>query len=686
MRKRTITHSFLHYFNIPPSSVSLTIIAVLLMGTLSAVVSPFANAACVSYSSNTITISCDATFSDVSAAITDSSVLENLGNGEYILKAHIEVNDGVTLQINSATDGITYLKITGAHGITVDGRIEITGVKITSWDTTTGAPIQQDSSGSVPRTFINLRASEGGFIKDSEVGYIGYASSARRGIDLGAGGGPSHDFEIRNSKVHNNWMGFYSAGAYNIVIDGSEFYDNIKYAMDPHTGTSDMVVSNNHVYNNKGHAVICSLKCTNIIIEGNEVHDNNGVGLFFSRATTNSIMRNNVVYNQGGEAYPISISISESQNNQIYGNKISDSKYGISVHNPSPPDEDGASTGNVIRDNSFDNVEYAIRASASADNTFASNTFGTIHVQHFIMSSSADIKIENQTFSNTHIRGTSGNNVVTIQNSSMIEVGGVTYDTDSTPFTATLSSETITVNSVTGEPEPEPEPIDTTAPSVSINQPANNADVLLGTVLVSGTASDNEGGSGVKTVQVRVHKWVDGQLGDLYLGYQTAAPAAEGDWSTWSIGLDFSETGSFRIQARATDNAGNQAWNSIIVTVSETEPEPTPTDTTAPDVQITSPSTGSSLPAGTVHVEGTAVDNEGGSGVKTVQVRVHKTVDGALGDLYLNYQTATPSAPDDWATWAIDLTISDAGTYRIQARATDNAGNQDWHSVHVTIE
>ena len=98
------------------------------------------------------------------------------------------------------------------------------------------------------------------------------------------------------------------------------------------------------LHHNKGIEIICSYGIHNIIFENNKVHDNGGAGIFFSRGTTNSIMRNKfVVYNQPGDAYPIAVSVSESRNNQVYGNKISDSEIGITVHNPSRPDEDGVS-------------------------------------------------------------------------------------------------------------------------------------------------------------------------------------------------------------------------------------------------------------------------------------------------------------------------------------------------------
>ncbi len=99
-------------------------------------------------------------------------------------------------------------------------------------------------------------------------------------------------------------------------------------------------------------------------------------------------------------------------------------------------------------------------------------------------------------------------------------------------------------------------------------------------------------------------------------------------------------------------------------------------ETISPTVKITKPLTGSTLFPATIVVEGTATDNLGGSGVKTVQVRIDNG----------NYATATPKALGDWSTWSISSNILTTGSHKITARATDNAGNKNLNSVTITLE
>src|SRR5215216_5558024 len=333
---------------------------------------------CIDYDAaeNSIAINCNASFLDVVETINDPEILENLGNGEYLLNANLEVADDVTFEMTSSSSsnedgGLQYLKITGTNGIIVNGRIEISGIIITSWDTETNSPVFQTITGSVPRTFINLRESEGGFVHDSEIAYLGYQDFGRRGFDL-FGDGPSHDLEIRGSEFHDMWFAFYSRGAYSITVDGNEYYNNIKYALDPHSGTHDMSITNNWLHHNPI-GVICSLDCYNILIEGNRAEHNMRAGIFFSRNMHDSIARNNYIYNT-----TTGIIVSESPNNQIYSNTIEGAtSAGIRLSNPPNPD-DGFTEDNHVYNNTISNSEDGIREIRSDDNILEDNKFFNI--------------------------------------------------------------------------------------------------------------------------------------------------------------------------------------------------------------------------------------------------------------------------------------------------------------------
>ena len=440
-----------------------------------------ASTACVGYQSgvNTITITCDASFLDVVQAINDPEILEQEEQGgQYILKANLEVADGVNFEMTSNGDGLQYLKVAGENGIIVHGRILINGVIITSWDVSNEEVIQQDMNGTIRRGYVQFAASEGSQIINSEFGYLGDIEPGRRGFDL-FGEGPSHDMVIRGSKFHNMWFAFYSREAYNITVDGNEYYNNIKYALDPHTITHDMVITNNWLHDNPIGA-ICSDRCYDILIEGNLVEDTTDIGIFFSRNMTDSIARNNHVINAR-----VGILVSESPNNQIYNNTIEEAtSQGIRLLNPDIVD-DGVTEGNMVYNNVISSSEDGIAAARSQNNIVENTTFSDIESSEYHLSGNSALTIRGQEFDDALISGEAAEeddqatedqatedqateNVVEIVDSGTIEVpGGAndgeedgddggdededeanSFNTDVEPYTTILGDgDSITVNS-----------------------------------------------------------------------------------------------------------------------------------------------------------------------------------------------------------------------------------------------
>jgi mannuronan 5-epimerase len=350
--------------------------------------------ACIDYdqTENTINVNCNASFLDVIQTINDPKILENLGGGEYLLNSNLEVADAVTFEMTSNDgDNLQYLKIASENGIIVYGKILINGVKITSWNASSNDVVSQDMNGTIRRGYVQFAASEGSQIINSEFGYLGDVEPGRRGFDLlGDGGEPSHDMVIRGNKFHDMWFAFYSNGAYNIVVDGNEYYNNIKYALDPHTITYDMNITNNYLHHNPIGA-ICSDRCYNILIEGNMIHHNTDYGIFFSRNMHDSIARNNQIYNA-----TTGIMVSESPNNQIYDNTIeAATSEGIRLFNPVVPD-DGLTENNLVYNNTIIGSQNGIVAIRSHDNIVQNTTFSDIESSQYRLSGNSSIIIGQQ--------------------------------------------------------------------------------------------------------------------------------------------------------------------------------------------------------------------------------------------------------------------------------------------------
>jgi parallel beta-helix repeat protein len=371
---------------------------------------------CINYnpSKRTITVSCSspARLTDIDSKLHDASLLAKQStNGVWFLNANLVIAKGATLHIDSTdtkwlkisskvTRGAGIAKIAPAYIIDVHGSLKIDSVKITSWDPTTNyyAITNGSRTGSgvfifgAPRPSIVVENNATGTtdITNSEVAYLGYEEGKHKG-----GSGLSYYYGgdgsiIRNNDIHHVYFGLYTFGVGHMIIENNIIRNSGHYGLDPHTGTHDMIIRNNKVYDNNGSGIICSLNCYNILIENNKVHDNAENGIDFSRNMYNSIAKNNIVYNEAQGIF-----VSQSHNNQILNNTISDSTEGIYVNS--------GSTNNKMYYNTIMNSKsHAILIkNASSTNTFVSNKIVSANKQGLIINQ--DPTSRNNTFSNNQV-------------------------------------------------------------------------------------------------------------------------------------------------------------------------------------------------------------------------------------------------------------------------------------------
>jgi poly(beta-D-mannuronate) C5 epimerase len=371
---------------------------------------------CINYtpSTRTITVSCNsAKLTNIDNKLHDTSILakQTPAAGVWFLNANLVIAKGATFHIDSTdtkwlkisskvTRGAGVAKIAHAYWIDVHGVLKIDSVKITSWDPTTNyyAITNGSRTGSgvfilgTPRPSIVVENNATGTtdITNSEIAYLGYEQGKHRG-----GSGLSYYYGgdgsiIRNNSIHHIYFGLYTFGVGHMTIENNIIRNSGHYGLDPHTGTPDMIIRNNIVYDNNGSGIICSLNCYNIVIENNNVHDNAENGIDFSRNMYNSLARNNLVYNEAQGIF-----VSQSHNNQVYNNTISDSADGIYVNS--------GSTNNKIYDNTIMNSKsHAILIkNASSENTFYTNKI--VSTKKEGLNISQDTTSKNNTFSNNQI-------------------------------------------------------------------------------------------------------------------------------------------------------------------------------------------------------------------------------------------------------------------------------------------
>jgi mannuronan 5-epimerase len=319
---------------------------------------------CVEYDSlnKEITISCESTnFSQVHEVLNDPNVLKNEGDGIWLLNANLTIADGASFTIDS--NDTEWLKINSttsedAYQIRVIGSMKVDSVKISSWNTTSNNYTATD--GEIHRASIAVVPKAGGNANftNSEISHLGYDASFRQGLAyIETDGGI-----IKNSTIHHLWDGFYSRGLSNMVIEDNDIYANEKYGLDPRTGSHDLIIRNNRVHDNNGIGITCTLDCKNIMIEGNEIFRNKIGAVMLSRNMVDSVVANNTVYDEAK-----GIIISESHNDKVYNNVISNSDVGIEA-------KSNSSMNNIYNNSILNPAKYGIQIVTGAkENTVSNN-------------------------------------------------------------------------------------------------------------------------------------------------------------------------------------------------------------------------------------------------------------------------------------------------------------------------
>jgi peptidoglycan/xylan/chitin deacetylase (PgdA/CDA1 family) len=203
----------------------------------------------------------------------------------------------------------------------------------------------------------------------------------------------------------------------------------------------------------------------------------------------------------------------------------------------------------------------------------------------------------------------------------------------------------------------------TSAPKVAVTSPVDGSSSRTATPQISGTAGTAVGDA--STVSVAVYS------GSTATGTPTqtlSAPvASDGTWSVTPAAL---QDGTYAVQATQSQAGGNQGTSATVTFT---------VDATGPTVTITSPANGDTVSTSTVTVKGTAGTAPGDDATVTVDVFTGTSATGTPA----RTSTATVST----GSWSVDVTGLTAGTYTVQARQKDAAGNSSSSSpVTFTVK
>ncbi|MEJ7636810.1 MAG: right-handed parallel beta-helix repeat-containing protein, partial [Singulisphaera sp.] len=219
------------------------------------------------------------------------------------------------------------------------GEIDIRSTEITSWDSAAAGPDLNTDNG---RAFLAVRsylAPDGVTplqsrmdIFSSDIGYLGSHNSEAYGLTWKAAGygAELHSRlqvygDVADSRIHHNYFGIYTWGAYGMNIVRNETDNNIGYGIDPHDDSNNLLIEGNYSHDNGWHGIIGSQRCNNIIIRNNVSNNNGKHGIMLHRSSNNGLIVDNIVENNG----EMGIAVFESFNATIRNNTVSGNLTGI---------------------------------------------------------------------------------------------------------------------------------------------------------------------------------------------------------------------------------------------------------------------------------------------------------------------------------------------------------------------
>ena len=304
-------------------------------------------------------------------------------------KATIFLSNGVTLLLDK--NEVTWLKLESNKKSfsmlrSIDSDIIINGVKITSWDSEKN---DYDKTLTDGRSFVMVKDNARMDIYSSELSYLGYPTASDIYVSPYGVSWKLNKLKLKkvlltgeviNSKFHHNYFGTYTYGATGMLWKGNEFYENIRYGLDPHDDSNGFMIEKNIAHDNGSHGIILSKRCMYNTIRNNISYNNKLHGIMLHETSDFNIIENNsVTGNTSG------IALYHSSNNIIRNNTIKDNRHGVRAN--------ASSNNNTVQNNTITGSKlYGIYFyDKTNNNSILDNTFEYNNVGIYIKSASNKI-------------------------------------------------------------------------------------------------------------------------------------------------------------------------------------------------------------------------------------------------------------------------------------------------------
>jgi poly(beta-D-mannuronate) C5 epimerase len=256
------------------------------------------------------------------------------------LNAAVIVGHGCSMTIAApVTSGLVLTVRPGVFLAADQGKIVISGVYVRASNTnvpdTFSSPSREEG-----RPFLLASQNSVMVIKNSTFKYLGRDWNSSYGLTWSKGSTGS----VNNSIFDHNFIGVYSNASSNLQVIHDQFYYNSLYGVDPHSGSTHLLIEYNTSDYNGRHGIIFSNHVTDSIVQYNVAEGNGLNGIMMDEASANNVIRENIVADNHSDG----IVIANSSSDVVADNRVSGNRVGITIRGDTT---DTKISGNTITAN-----------------------------------------------------------------------------------------------------------------------------------------------------------------------------------------------------------------------------------------------------------------------------------------------------------------------------------------------
>jgi poly(beta-D-mannuronate) C5 epimerase len=254
--------------------------------------------------------------------VNEPNWISETGHGEFTLKAALIFESGTRASLQAPQ--VTQIRMVDRPGVFLG----LNGATVDIQDVAVSSADVPSFRGDEPpyRPFVVANGGSTLNIAHSSFTGLGYDWNSSYGVSWISSTGRAID-----STFEDGFIGSYTEEAQGVVFKGDVFAHNFVYGLDPHTYSSDLVVTHNRAFDNVRHGIIFSKFVTGSTVSYNESTHNGENGIMMDASSSGNVIEHNTVTDNRGDG----IVLSGSKDERIVGNLIEHNRVGVNVYNAS---------------------------------------------------------------------------------------------------------------------------------------------------------------------------------------------------------------------------------------------------------------------------------------------------------------------------------------------------------------